>query len=72
MRWYLLVVISALLFGQGSPEREQRRKLAREFPEPGVEQLMALRSARIDEALRSPEPQVHEAEQLLADFKKCQ
>ena len=55
MRWMFLAVAASLFSGQGQEERQQRMRLALASPEPRVEELMALRTARIDQALRSPE-----------------
>src|SRR5437867_3373029 len=55
MPWHFLVVTAALLFGQRPEERQERTRVALASPEPTVEKLMALRTERIDQALRSPE-----------------
>lgn len=54
-RWHVLLVSAGLLFGQGADGRQQRARLALASAEPRVEDLMALRTDRIDRALRSPE-----------------
>ena len=55
MAWHFLVVTAGLLFGQRAEDRQEPTRLALASPEPRVEELMTLRTERIDQALRSPE-----------------